>query len=43
MPCTQFEPFAKKRAKEETLSFRTIMGEDMPEKVQPHISLFLSL
>ena len=35
MPCTQFEPFAKKRAKEETLSFRTIMGEDMPEKIQP--------
>ena len=30
MPCKEFEPFAEKRAKEETLSFRTIMGEDMP-------------
>ena len=35
MPCKEFEPFAEKRAKEETLSFRTIMGEDMPEKIQP--------
>ena len=35
MLCKQFEPFAEKRAKEETLSFRTIMGEDMPEKIQP--------
>lgn len=35
MPCKQFEPFAEKRAKEEALSFRSIMGEDMPEKIQP--------
>ena len=39
MPCKQFEPFAEKRAKEETLSFRTIMGEDMPEKCSLHITL----
>ena len=35
MPCAQFEPFVKKRAKEEALSYKSIMREDMPEKIQP--------
>ena len=42
--CMQmFEPFAEKRAKEETLSFRTIMGEDMPEKITSILPFLLSL
>ncbi len=35
MPCTQFEPYVKEKASAEMLDFRTIMGEDMPEKIQP--------
>jgi hypothetical protein len=35
MPCTQFEPFAKAKAQEENLDFRTVMKEDMPEKIHP--------
>tara|TARA_B110000444_G_scaffold212840_1_gene209395 strand:- start:26017 stop:26274 length:258 start_codon:yes stop_codon:yes gene_type:complete len=35
MPCTQFEPFAKEHALDESLDFRTVMREDMPEKIHP--------
>ena len=35
MPCKKFEPFVKETAEKNSLGFRTIMGESMPEKLQP--------
>ena len=35
MPCKEFEPVVKRTAEEYSLGFRTIMGEDMPENIQP--------
>ena len=35
MPCKEFEPTVKKIAQNYSLGFRTIMGEGMPEKLQP--------
>ena len=35
MPCKEFEPIVKKTTEEYSLGFRTIMGEDMPENIQP--------
>lgn len=34
-PCKKFEPFVKETAIKNSLGFRTIMGETMPEKFQP--------
>ena len=35
MPCKKFEPYVKETAEKNSLGFRTIMGESMPEKLQP--------
>ena len=35
MPCKEFEPTVKKITQNYSLGFRTIMGEGMPEKLQP--------
>lgn len=35
MPCKKFEPFVKETAEKNSIGFRTIMGESMPEKLQP--------
>ena len=35
MPCKQFEPFAKQEAEKNSISFKTIMKEDMPEETHP--------
>ena len=43
MPCEQFEPHARKMAKEHSVGFRTIPEEIMPENMKPSFFPYFNL